>query len=337
MEYQKFEQKYVTINGIQHYFLHYPSKPKEPVILFLHGGPGSAESCFAHYVEEYEERNYNIVYYDQRGAGKTWWKNKKLKPCTADLKKDLLEVVLYVKKLYQKDKIVILGHSWGSVLGSMFALEHPEHVLCYIGCGQVVNTLENEKTGYEKLRKAIEKSGNQSDRRKLERIGTYPVQGVEREVYRKMGQVRSLQGKYGLGMSIDRKLVGIYIKSPIFGIADLLAIICGMKVNITALKEMMDFDIRKWESSYQVPVYYVLGEMDQQTPIELSRAYFAEITAPDKKLYVIPKAGHMTMLDHVEPYRKAIGEIMNRCAFPDAETGKRGSLLTEDRDNITWA
>lgn len=315
MKNREYRQEYVTINGVRQFFLHYPSKPEEPVILFLHGGPGSAESCFAHYVEEYTKRNYNIVYYDQRGAGKTWVKNKKLKPCTTELKEDLLEIVLYIKKLYQKDKIAILGHSWGSVLGSMFALEHPEHTLCYIGCGQIVNMMENERTGYAKLQKVIEESGNKKDQRKLEQIGAYSVDHFDRESYRRMGQVRNLQGKYGLGMSIDKKMLKIFWQSPISGIRDLMAVMLGMSANMTTMKEMMEFDIRQRGSNYQVPVYYVLGEKDQQTPIELAKVYFNEIKAPDKKLYVIPEAGHMTMLDNVELYRSTICEIMKQYAF----------------------
>ena len=319
MKNREYKQEYVMINGVRQFFLHYPSKPEEPVILFLHGGPGSTESCFVYYVEEYAKRNYNIVYYDQRGAGKTWMKNKRLKPCITELQEDLLEIVLYIKKLYQKDKIAILGHSWGSILGSVFALEHPEHTLCYIGCGQIVNMMENERTGYEKLKKAIEASGNKKDQHKLEQIGAYPVDGFDREIYRRLGQVRNLQGKYSLGMSINTKMIKIFLQSPISGMRDLMAVMIGMSVNMITMKEMMEFDIRQWGSNYQVPVYYVLGKEDQQTPIGLAQVYFNEIKAPNKKLYIIPEAGHMTMLDNVEPYRSAICEIMKQYAFLQKE------------------
>ncbi len=97
--------------------LHYRAKKEDPVILFIHGGPGTTEATMAYLVEEYEERNYNIVYYDQRGTGKTYLKTRNAKPNTGLLKQDLLEIVLYLKKRYQKEKIGILGHSWGSVLG----------------------------------------------------------------------------------------------------------------------------------------------------------------------------------------------------------------------------
>lgn len=101
MESEKtYTEEYATLAGIDHYLLHYRSNPEEPVFLFIHGGPGQTESFFAFAVEEYAQRNYNIVYYDQRGAGKTWLRNRKSRPDTALLKRNLLEIVLYVKKTY---------------------------------------------------------------------------------------------------------------------------------------------------------------------------------------------------------------------------------------------
>ena len=307
---KQYTEEYALVGGIEHYLLHYHSKPEDPVLLFIHGGPGQTESFFAFVVEEYAERDYNIVYYDQRGAGKTWLKNKKCRPDTETLKKDLLEIVLYLKKKYGKEKIGVLGHSWGSVLGSMFALEHPEHTLCYIGCGQVIEIMENERIGYAILKDAIEKGGNRKDRRKLEKIGEYPTQHFDWNAYRKMGQIRSLQGKYGLAQDFSRAVIDLWRRSPIMGMRDLLPFMTGMLVNMQLMRELMYFDLRKNGSCYQVPVYYVLGENDSQTPIEISMKYFEDVQAPEKQLYLIPDAGHAPMIDNVEEYRKAIREIV---------------------------
>ncbi len=80
------------------------------------------------------------------------------------------------------------------------------------------------------------------------------------------------------------------------------------------MKELMSFDLRTYGDSYQVPVYYILGENDQQTPVEISMKYFDEIKAPEKKLYLIPNAGHLTMLDNTGAYREAVMEIAGRNA-----------------------
>ena len=309
---RNFEEEYVEINGIKHYLLHYKAGKEAPVLVFIHGGPGQSEAAIAYIVEEYTGRNYNIVYYDQRGAGKTYLKNKKAKPDTETLKEDLLAIVLYIKKVYQKDKVGIIGHSWGSVLGSMFVLEHPEHILCYIGCGQVINLMENESVGYDKLKETIEKSGNKKDKKKLEKIGTYPVADTfDMKTYRKMGQVRDLQAKYNLAATFDKNMIKMFRKSPIMSAVDILPFLTGMIVNMQVMKELMSFDLKSKSVEYRVPVYYVLGENDQQTPVEISIAYFNDIVAPDKKLYLIKNAGHLTMVDNVNDYREAICEIIN--------------------------
>lgn len=307
-----YVEEYVHAAGIDHYLLHYRSRPEDPVLLFIHGGPGQTESFFAYVVEEYAARDYNIVYYDQRGAGKTWLKNRRSRPDTETLKNDLLEIVLYLKRTYGKEKIGILGHSWGSVLGSMFAMEHPEHTLCYIGCGQVINILENERTGYAILKSVIEKGGSGKDRKKLQKIGEYPTPDFDWKAYRKMGQVRSLQGKYGLAQDFSRTVIRLWRGSPIMGVRDLLPFVTGMSVNMRLMKELMSFDLRERGDRYQSPVYYVLGEKDSQTPIEISMKYFEQVQAYDKKLYLIAGAGHAPMIDNVDDYRRALREIVHR-------------------------
>ncbi len=309
----KYEEEYAMISGIRHYLLHYRSKPEDPVFLFIHGGPGQSEASFAYMVEEYAGRNYNIVYYDQRGSGKTYLKNKKARPNTEILKRDLFEVVKYLERVYQKDKIGILGHSWGSVLGSMFALEHPEHVLAYIGCGQVINLVENETTGFSKLKDAVIKGKNRKDLKKLAKIGEYPSDHFDMKEYRKMGMVRDLQAKYDLAASFDKNMLKVIRKSPVMGMKDLLPLITGLIVNMQVMKELMSFDLKERGTCYQTPIYYLLGEKDQQTPVEISMRYFDEIEAPAKKLYMIRDAGHLTMLDNVVDYRKALCEIAEAC------------------------
>lgn len=304
-----YKEEYVNIGGIEQYFLHYQTSPENPVFLFIHGGPGQSETMFAYVIEEYSKRNYNIVYYDQRGAGKTFMKNRS---CTADfnsLKQDLSEAVLYIKKKYKKDKIGIIGHSWGSVLGSMFAMEHPEHLSCYIGCGQVIDIFENERVGLKILKNEIANSQNSRDLKAIKNLGEYPVKYFNMDVYRKMGIVRKLQGKYKLAVAIDKKLLRLVLKSPIITIKDFIAFLICFKANFKVLDELMRFNLFDYGTEYKIPVYYVLGERDQQTPIEISKGYFEQISAPDKKLYLIPDAGHAAMLDNTREYRAAICEI----------------------------
>ena len=75
---KEFEEEYVAVNGIEHFLLHYPKAPDAPVLLYLHGGPGSIESLFAYQLDEAWGYMFTQVHWDQRGAGKTLSRNKKL-------------------------------------------------------------------------------------------------------------------------------------------------------------------------------------------------------------------------------------------------------------------
>jgi len=307
-----YVEETIAINGIEEYMIHYQGEMVAPVVLFLHGGPGSSESIFAYYIESGWTGNYTSVYYDQRGAGKTYYMNKDAIPTMDILKEDLLQTVLYVKGKYQKEKIVILGHSFGTVLGSMFAMEHPEHVLCYIGMGQVIDNMENETVGYIKLREAIEGSRNEKDKKKLVAIGAYPPKSDDQALVKKMNALQKMQGKYKLGMKIDWHLIKLMLKSPVVGWPEISGQISGMKVNDGVFREFWDYSLYVYNSQYDVPVYYILGENDNQTPTEIAVKYFETIIAPEKKLYLIKNAGHMTMLDNLEDYQIALKDVLDR-------------------------
>lgn len=305
---RRYYEEYITVNGIREYLLHYPAGPEDPVILHLHGGPGASEAFFAYLVEEYP-RKYSIVYYDQRKSGRTFLKNPFAGGGIRELKQDLLETVLYLKKKYGKEKICVLGHSWGAVLGSLFVLEHPEHVQCYIGCGQFCSFVENEKAAYAFLAEAVRRSGDKSSEKKLKRIGRYPDEVFGRKAMLKIGRIRFLQARYGLAAALDEKAAAIFRNSPVTRFYDWIPLVFGGLFSAGLMKELWNLDLREKGYDYQVPVYYVTGDRDRTTPFEEALKYFERIQAPLKEWRFVSGAGHFAMLDNTEAFRKILGEI----------------------------
>ena len=111
-----FEEEYLPINGIKEYLLHYKASESKPVVLFIHGGPGLSESFFAYELQKHNNNSYTLVCYDQRGSGKTLIKNPQAKFSIDILLNDLHDTIKYLKNKYNKNKIVLLCHSWGTVL-----------------------------------------------------------------------------------------------------------------------------------------------------------------------------------------------------------------------------
>ena len=195
-----FEEEYVFANGIEHYLLHYPKAPGTPVLLYLHGGPGSVESLFAYQLDSAWGEMFTHVHWDQRGAGKTLRRNgRRDRPESMEqMLADLHGVIGHLRRKYQTERVVLLGHSWGSVLGSLYVLRHPETVLAYIGVGQVVGMMENERTAYRETLEMARRAGNEAHVRALEQMGDYPPNDPER-LLKLLPRMRRIQAAYDDG------------------------------------------------------------------------------------------------------------------------------------------
>ncbi len=151
--------------------------------------------------------------WDQRNVGKTYLANDPeavLPTISAErVLEDVHEVTAYVKKLLNKDKIILMGHSWGTVLGTMAVQTFPEDYGAYIGVAQVVNMADNERIGYEKALEMAKSAGNLIDIRALEAIAPYPPLEYDPS-YTAMMTVRTYQSKYGLSVNMSfGNIVGI--------------------------------------------------------------------------------------------------------------------------------
>lgn len=287
--------EYVRINGIDQFLFHLGTSFDNPVMLYLHGGPGSVESLLTGVFQDKWEEIYTVVHWDQRGAGKTLTRNSDKLPTVELMLQDLFEVVQYLKKKYNKKKIVLFGHSWGSVLGSIFIRKHPEEIEYYIGAGQIISMMENEQVGYNKIKELIEQAGDKKSLKKLESIGEYP--GGKVVFDKEFLKVRKLQGKYKVGLELGMDIWIAIFKSPVFKFSDIIAFMKSFKANSKVLSFLGSFNLRTEVKEYKVPVYYVLGGNDWLAPYVIAEYYFKEIKAPNKEVFIIPNAGHFLMMD----------------------------------------
>lgn len=306
---EKFYEEYVQINDIKQYFLHYPNE-SDFVILFLHGGPGQTEAQLS-YKTVLPERAFSVVYYDQRGTGKTQQKNKS-KPTTITLTtllSDLKETIEYVRKKYPNKKLILLGHSWGSILGMEYIKQYSDTVDAYVGMGQVVCFKEGEKVAYEHCYALA----TDKDKRKLAAIEDYPNCIIAENVNQKCPKFRKIQAKYNLtGYSGgNSKLSKIFMKSPIFKLADIFTMLKSMKDNITLLNYLAEYDTSSY-TELSIPTYFICGENDWQVPSVVAEKFYNRISAPDKELYWIKDAGHLTDLDNPTEYNKVLTLICER-------------------------
>jgi len=303
----------VEIGGIQQALYFRGQNVGNPVILILHGGPGFPLMPFLHGFQYDWEYDFTVVHWDQRNTGKTYFANDpeavRGTINAQSVLRDAHEVTRYIKQKLNKDKIIIMGHSWGSVLGTMLVQTYPEDYSAYIGIGQAVSMRENVRVGYEKTLEAARAAGKQKDIAALEALAPCPPPGGYDDNYRKrVTELQKYQAKYKLAMG--NELVIPLLTSPYYKLGDLRF---ALVADVSSQGDLMrfcveEYDVYDYSLSYSVPVYYIMGENDYQTPYPLAEELFAQISAPDKAFFSIPDAGHMPMTDNKAEFTRVLLE-----------------------------
>ena len=278
-----------------------------PLLLMIHGGPASPEMPTSWFFENGWEDYFTVVQWDQRGAGKSYNSNDpariKATLSIATISADAAEVVEYLRHRYHKDKVFVLGHSWGSVIGVTLAHEHPELLYAYIGTGQLINAVENERIGYANTLHSAEAAGNQAAVDELKSLAPYPAPDGSGSLD-KLSKERKWSVAFG-GLAYQRQSFdwygNIFELSPEYTAADITAVGKGSKLSLGKLwPEMASFDFSN-TTDFRCPILLIEGRHDNTTPSEIAAAWLEKVHAPGKKLVWLENSAHMTMLE--EPGR----------------------------------
>jgi len=282
----------VEIGGVKQVLYLRGENIENPVILYLHGGPGSPMIPLLHGFQYDWEKDFTVVHWDQRNAGKTFYLNDPDEVLTSmsfeRVLADAHEVTQYIKQKLNKDKIIILGHSWGSLLGTVLVQAYPQDYSAYIGVGQMVD-ISDMHVAYEKVLEVAHDKGNKRDVTALENLSP------DEHFF----EIRKYLNKYNLAEDMSFRLVMLAFTSPYNGF-DYIRYYLGVS-NYNYQRPLFDYldeyDVRNYGTMYEVPVFYIMGDMDYQTPYPLAKEFFEEISAPVKMFFTMQDAGHMPMLD----------------------------------------
>ncbi|HEY2684731.1 MAG TPA: alpha/beta hydrolase [Steroidobacteraceae bacterium] len=289
------DAKAVMINGIEQWISVRGADPKNPILLFIHGGPGSPMLPLSWTFQRPWEDFFTVAEWDQRGAGKTFSLAKRhAMPLTvAQMQSDAEEVVRYLRRTYGKDRIFVMGHSWGSILGLTLAQRHPEWLYAYIGVGQVVDSQRNEAVGYQETLSKAREAHNVEAAAALEKIAPYPDAGgssslqkviVERHWDLALGGMR--YGKTDDDADEVRRL------SPAYDAYDRQSADLGEQQSVVALLPQLSSVSFDNVTDFRCPIFFFAGSDDRTTPTSIVEAYIKTIRAPQKQLFEIPHASH---------------------------------------------
>ena len=307
---------YVELGGQEQYLLIRGEDTGNPVMVWLHGGPSSPDA-FANYTfQKHLVDDYTVVNWDQRGCGRTYYRNKNTDPRneTASFEQaqaDLDELVDYLTDRFNTDKVIIVGHSYGTMLGSKYALTHPEKVAAYIGVGQFVD-IESDIYSYEDALKKAKAKGD--DTAALEE--TYQKYSKEMTLTNMMN-LRGVVGKYHHAEK-EANTIWLGIASPYMGINDLRWFFKQMgdfeeyvKLNQQLFDYIMEADVREYGLEYQVPVGFISGSDDWTTPVKYSEDYCNLITAPTKDIALLDGCGHSPHYDSPEEFSEVLKDMLD--------------------------
>jgi pimeloyl-ACP methyl ester carboxylesterase len=288
------EERFVEIGGIEQWVTIRGQDRDNPVLLFLHGGPGDVTNPWSFAMFAPWEKVFTVVQWDQRGSGRTLRKTGPAVAATITVERmtqDGIELAEYLRKHLGQEKIFLVGHSFGSILGVRMARLRPELFYAYVGTGQVADEKRNYAVAYDVLLKKARAMGDAKAVAELGRVGPPPY--ANGEGYR-------VQWKWANAFEgADQFLyatIGLALVAPGHSVQDINDTAAGEMLSAERLvPQTNSLGPRELGLDFHVPVFIFQGSEDFTTPTELARQYVAQIHAPRKAFVEIKGGGHFAV------------------------------------------
>jgi pimeloyl-ACP methyl ester carboxylesterase len=293
----------VDIGGVKQWITVRGRNRDNPILLVIHGGPASPEMPTDWMLQDGWEDYFTVVQWDQRGSGKTYGANDPaVVGPTLSLDRivdDAGELVQYLRKTYGKDKVFVLGHSWGSLVGLSLAHKHPEWLYAYVGMGQVISGVENERVGYRLTMEAAQAAGNTQAVNELKSIAPYPEKDGSMPL-EKINLERKWSVTYG-GLTWNHHDLDFYYDmaklSPDYAMSDVQNIDKGSALSLPRLlPDLLGFNYTN-VTDFKCPIIIFAGRHDFTTPSEVTAAWLKRVHAPSKKIVWFEDSAHMMAVE----------------------------------------
>ncbi len=295
----------VQLSGVPQSVLIRGRSTKNPVLLFLHGGPGMPAMFLAHAWQRELEDDFVVVQWDRLGVGKSYFGDVPSRWLTVrHLLDDTYELANILRGRFVQQRIILVGHSWGSYLGMLAVRERPDLFRAFVGVGQETGAGRGDTAALRVqeafIRREAARRGRPEAVRELEREGRG---AVEKWLFRFGGEVHAFTGWW--------PLLRLGLEAPEYTLGDVLRVRKGLDLYARRFVYDVPADtLRTDVTSVRVPVYLVAGRYDETTPSELAERYYGELRAPQKGFFWFERSAHFPFLE--EPAHFAA--VMRRIA-----------------------
>lgn len=313
----------IMLNGSRQWILIRSQDVANPVVLFVHGGPGTSQLGLMRRSTRALEQHFTVVNWDQRGAGKSLAAGRdRASMNMAQFVDDIIALSSYLAERFQQPNILLVGHSWGSAIAVLAASRCPKLFSAYIGIGQMSRTADSELLSYQFTLAQAQARADRSTLAKLVELGPPPYTG--RGWRSKFLTQRSILARYRgeyYGSSVGATgLVLRNVLSREYTMLDRIQFFRGVLRSLdTLLPELGQADLFVQVPELHIPVYFCLGRHDYEVPSTLSAQYFEALKAPYKQLVWFEDSSHLPNVEE----REKFDELMVRRVLPALDGRRR--------------
>jgi len=300
----------IELGGVKQSILIRGKDRSNPVVLFLHGGPGYPQIAYARRYLSGLENDFVVVNWDQRGAGKSYHWNLTQDDMKIDtLIEDTRELTEYLKEKFQQPKIYLVGHSSGSMLATWTVQKYPELYYAYIGVGQVADSPLGELVSYQSVLKEAKRRNHVEAVRELEAIGAPPYRIPREDATLERKWVMAFGGSERGSDTYAAMIEGILL-APEYSWSDGIRLALGDSFSRHAiLPQTKDVKLADTVPELEVPVIFCMGRHDWMTPSAVAYSYYEKLKAPEKQFIWFEQSAHFPHFEEPEKFHEVLLEL----------------------------
>jgi pimeloyl-ACP methyl ester carboxylesterase len=294
----------VRIGNVDQYILIRGNDSSLPVLLFLHGGPGMPAMYLAHAFQRELERDFVVVQWDRRAAGKSYREDINSTLNSEQLVADTVELTNVLRARFHQDKIYLVGHSWGTYLGMLVIARHPELYHAYVGIGQLARFAPIRAIQDEYIRQSASRRGDQDAIKELQEKG---ASARETLLFKFGGEIHNAKSFMPL------LLTGL--AAPEYSLRDACNIPKGVSLySRNFVYNSISGELMDVITQIEIPVYFFTGRYDYTDPFTLTEEYFSRIEAPEKHLVWFEQSAHFPFYEQPAAFARQMRGVLKRPA-----------------------
>lgn len=285
---------YVEVSG---------QKKDAPLLVFLHGGPGSVAHLvmFQKTVGRELERDFLVAYVHQRGIGKSPPVPDETQTIASHVD-DLEQIVNDLTARYGRDKVDVVGHSWGGMLAALYAVSHREKVERLVLISTAVNVKALLRDSYEAALKWAQEENVQ------QAITELTALEPSFDTVQHFGTVLGWANQAG-GVAKDFDMDAVVRKLNIDTDYPHWREQQG-KINSAMMQQVLEIDLSASFPSLEIPVLFVSGARDTIVTETTMRREYDNYRGP-KSFVLLQESHHLPFIDQPAELAKALRTFLS--------------------------